>query len=116
MNSDARTDTNGTQYEYASGGIGDRAEELRQIVGKAEELLESLGSQGVEVFDELRQKATDTIRTAKERLGDIDYAARNATRRAVATADEYVTGHPWSAVAVAALVGAVVAAVLARRI
>jgi ElaB/YqjD/DUF883 family membrane-anchored ribosome-binding protein len=115
MNTEARTmETNGARYG-ANGG-SDAAEELREIVEKAEALLGTLTGEGGEALDELRARVTETVRSARERLREIDSLARDATQRAADTADAYVTGNPWTAVAVAAAVGAVAGAALARRI
>lgn len=91
-------------------------EELRGVVNKAEELLASLSDETDEVSAELKDRVNGTIRTARDRLTELDANARDAAERAADTADEYVTSHPWAAVAVAATVGAIAGAVLSRRV
>lgn len=91
------------------------AEELRGIVDKAEELLNTISADGGEIAEELRTRVGDTVRAARDRLGALETSARKVSSHAAETADEYVTGHPWMAVAVAAALGAVVGAALLRR-
>jgi len=91
------------------------ADELRGIVDKAEDLLRTLGDDGSEIADELRERVDSTVRAAKERLGELETSAKRVGTQAVETADEYVTSNPWVAVAVAAALGAIVGAALIRR-
>ena len=99
--------------DYAS--TYEAADELRDTVDKAEELLRTITDDGVEIAAELRSRVGDTVRAARERLGKLETSARDAGSHAVDTADEYVTGNPWIAVAVAAALGAIVGAAVGRR-
>jgi ElaB/YqjD/DUF883 family membrane-anchored ribosome-binding protein len=91
------------------------ADELRGIVDKAEELLKTLSDDGGEIAEELRTRVGNTVHAARERLGEIETSAKAVGSHAIEATDEYVTGHPWMAVAVAAALGAVVGAALIRR-
>ena len=91
------------------------ADELQDIVDKAEELLDTIGTEGGEAARELRERVSDTVRTARKRLGKLDARTRKAARQAVETTDEYVHDNPWQAVAVGAAAGIILGALLARR-
>jgi ElaB/YqjD/DUF883 family membrane-anchored ribosome-binding protein len=55
------------------------------------------------------------VESAKESLADGAEALRRQARKAVSGADGYVRESPWAAVGLAALVGAVVGILVARR-
>ncbi len=91
------------------------ADELQDIVVKAEELLESLASEGGDTARDLRARAGDTLRTARKSLGKLDKRARETARYYAETTDDYVHDNPWSSIAVGAAVGLIVGALLSRR-
>jgi len=97
-----------------AGAPGNAADELKEVVGKAEELLESLGSS--ETVDKLRQRVTNTVASARSRIVALEGDAKKAASQAANVTDEYVHSNPWTAVALGAVVGAVAAALLTRRI
>jgi ElaB/YqjD/DUF883 family membrane-anchored ribosome-binding protein len=63
----------------------------------------------------LRSKVLATVESAKESLTDGAEALRRQAQKAVSGADDYVRASPWAAVGLAALVGAVVGILVARR-
>jgi ElaB/YqjD/DUF883 family membrane-anchored ribosome-binding protein len=91
------------------------AEELRELIGHAEEVLRSISGQGDEAVAKLRARVEGTVRSARDRLSELEVEARTLTDEATQSADEYVRSNPWGAVAVAAAVGVVVGALLASR-
>ena len=91
------------------------ADELQDIVDKAEELLETIGSEGGEAARELRDRVSDTVRVARKRLGKLDASTRKAARQAVESTDEYVHDNPWRAVGIAAGVGLIIGLLIGRR-
>jgi ElaB/YqjD/DUF883 family membrane-anchored ribosome-binding protein len=90
-------------------------DELRGIVDKAEELLKTLTDDGSDIAAELRTRVGNTVRTARERIGEIEESAKDVGTHALQATDEYVTSNPWMAVAVAAALGALVGAAIVRR-
>jgi ElaB/YqjD/DUF883 family membrane-anchored ribosome-binding protein len=56
-----------------------------------------------------------TVQSAKETLADGADALRRQAQKAASGADDYVRESPWVAVGLAALVGAVVGILVARR-
>ncbi len=99
--------------EYAT--TYESADELRGIVDKAEELLKTIGADGGEIADELRARVGKTTRAARQRLGELGASAKETTTQMAEVADEYVTSYPWTAMAVAAAVGALVGVAVTRR-
>jgi ElaB/YqjD/DUF883 family membrane-anchored ribosome-binding protein len=63
----------------------------------------------------MRSKVMATVDAAKETLADSAEMLRRRAQRAVSGADEYVRESPWAAVGVAALIGALVGILVARR-
>jgi ElaB/YqjD/DUF883 family membrane-anchored ribosome-binding protein len=97
-------------------GTAGPADQLREIVGKAEELLGSLGDGGDAAVAQLRQRVQSTIQDAKVKLGNLQTQARDMADKAVTGTDSYVRGNPWIAVGVAAAIGAMLGALVSRRI
>jgi ElaB/YqjD/DUF883 family membrane-anchored ribosome-binding protein len=89
-------------------------EELNRIVDQAESLLRSLGEQGDEAADAVRGRVTQTLNQAKARLADVAVDAEQVAESLADRADEYVRANPWQAVAVAALLGGVVALLVTK--
>lgn len=89
--------------------------DLRMVMLDAEELLKATAGQAGEKVSEARARAEDSIRMAKEALGEMGEEALDRTREAVASADDYVHQNPWAAVGIAAGIGLVVGMLLARK-
>lgn len=89
--------------------------DLRMVMLDAEELLKATAGQAGEKVSEARARAEDSIRMAKEALGEMGEEALDRTREAVASADDYVHENPWAAVGIAAGIGLVVGMLLARK-
>jgi len=89
-------------------------EELNRIVDQAESLLRSLGEQGGEAADAVRGRVTQTLNQAKARLADTARDAEEVAETLADRADDYVRTNPWQAVALAALLGGVVALLVTK--
>jgi ElaB/YqjD/DUF883 family membrane-anchored ribosome-binding protein len=89
-------------------------EELNRIVEQAESLLRSLGAEGGEAAEAVRERVSQTLSQAKSKLAA---TASNAEEVAVSLADradDYVRSNPWQAIAIAALLGSVVTLLVAK--
>jgi ElaB/YqjD/DUF883 family membrane-anchored ribosome-binding protein len=104
------------ELNLGKNGAAPAADQLRDIVDKAEVLLATLGDGGDAAVSQLRQRVEATVRNAQQKLRDLESQAQNIAGRSVHNTDAYVQGHPWTAVAVAAAVGAVVGALVSRRV
>jgi ElaB/YqjD/DUF883 family membrane-anchored ribosome-binding protein len=89
-------------------------EELNRIVDQAETLLRSLGEQGGEAAEAVRDRVTQTLHQAKARLAETAADAEQAAESLVDRADEYVRANPWQAVVVAAVLGGVVGLLITK--
>ena len=80
-------------------------DELNRIVKQAESLLKSLGEEGGEAADAVRDRVTETLHQAKARLADTAVEAEAAVESIAERTDSYVRQNPWQSVAAAALLG-----------
>lgn len=90
------------------------AEELRNVVSQAEELLRAIGEDGNEAVSALRERVHEAVDTAKTRLSDLEEQAAGATRRAASTVEQYIRDNPWTTVGIAVGVGLLLGALLTR--
>jgi ElaB/YqjD/DUF883 family membrane-anchored ribosome-binding protein len=79
-------------------------DELRSVIADAEELLRVTADQGGAKVQEVRERAEESLRAAREHLSG---AGREL--------DSQVHEHPWAAVGVAVGVGLIVGVLLSRK-
>jgi ElaB/YqjD/DUF883 family membrane-anchored ribosome-binding protein len=91
------------------------ADEIRNLIADVEDLIARLADLNDADVATMRSKVLATVESAKETLTDGTEALRRQAQRAVSGADDYVRESPWAAVGLAALVGAVVGILVARR-
>jgi ElaB/YqjD/DUF883 family membrane-anchored ribosome-binding protein len=89
-------------------------EELNDIVAQAESLLRTLGEEGGDAADAVRQRVTQTLHDAKARLAATAVEAEHVAQNLADRADGYVRKNPWQAVAIAGLLGAVAAFLITK--
>ncbi len=86
--------------------------DLKKVMADVDELMRSVGSQaGGELQEHLGARLKDVRRQVEELEQDVVEQARAAAR----VTNEYVREHPWTSVGIAACVGMVIGALLARR-
>ncbi len=102
------------QPEFAA-VVDPAIEELNRIVKQAETLLSSLGDQGGDAVDAVRDRVTETLHQAKARLAETAVEAEAAVETIAEKTDSYVKKNPWQAVAAAALLGGVVTYLFMRN-
>ena len=90
-------------------------EDLRVVIADAEDLLKATASQTGERIMSARAKAEDTLKAAKARLVDAQDALVEKAKYAAKETDAYVHENPWKAIGVAAAVGVLIGALIARR-
>lgn len=90
-------------------------EDLSAVVHDAEELLKATASQTGERVAEVRAKAEESLRAAKMRLKDTQEAIVDKAKAAARDTDQYVHENPWKAAGIAAAVGVLIGAIIARR-
>lgn len=90
-------------------------QDLRTVVGDAEELLKATASQGGEQIARIRARAEESLRVARSRMKDVTQAAEAQARAAAGEVDRQVRENPWTAVGIAAGVGVVLGFLLGRK-
>jgi len=91
------------------------ADEVRNLIADVEELVARLADLNDADVASVRKKVMATVDAAKESLAERADSWRRQAQRAASGADDYVRESPWAAVGLAALVGAVVGILVARR-
>ena len=89
--------------------------DLKTVMNDAEALLRATSSQTGEKIQEVRARAEESLRQAKQRLSSIEDEALRRAREVADATDEYVRENPWQSVGIAAGVGLLVGLLLARR-
>jgi ElaB/YqjD/DUF883 family membrane-anchored ribosome-binding protein len=83
-------------------------EELNRIVAQAESLLRTLGQEGGQAAEAVRDRVNETLQQAKAKLAATTAEAEVVVESLADRADSYVRSNPWQSVAIAALLGGVV--------
>ena len=90
-------------------------DDLTAVIRDAENLLRATAAQTGDKIGEMRTRAEESVRQAKERLAGIEDEALKQARVLAGEADEYVRGNPWRAVNIAVGVGLVLGLLMSRR-
>jgi len=91
------------------------AGEIKSLIADVEDLVARIADLKDDDVVRVRTKVMGAVDAAKESLaGSADTLKRQA-QKAIGGADDYVRESPWTAVGLAALVGAVVGILVARR-
>ena len=91
------------------------ASNLRRVVSDTEDLLAATAEHTDSRIAELRARARENLRIARDKLADADAALRAHARRAMNATDDYVHDNPWSSIGAAAAIGMLVGVLLGRR-
>jgi len=90
-------------------------DDLTAVIRDAENLLRATAAQTGEKVVEMRARAEESVRMAKERLSGLEEETVKRARELAGEADEYVRGNPWQAVGIAAGVGLLLGLLMSRR-
>jgi ElaB/YqjD/DUF883 family membrane-anchored ribosome-binding protein len=90
------------------------ADQLRNVLQQAEELLHAIGDDRDQALLILRDRMYAAVDSAKMYLAGIERRAHQTTRRAAVAADGYVRDHPWTAVSIGAAAGLMLGSWLSR--
>lgn len=90
-------------------------EDLQTVIRDAEGLLRATAAQGGEKIQEVRSRAEESVRQAKDRLAGMEKEAVQRAQALAGDAHEFVRGNPWQAVGIAAGIGLVLGVLLSRR-
>jgi ElaB/YqjD/DUF883 family membrane-anchored ribosome-binding protein len=89
--------------------------DLKTVMSDAEALLKATSNQTGERIQEVRARAEESLRQARERVTQVEQDALKAAREMAEATEEYVRDNPWQAIGVAAGVGLLLGIVLGRR-
>lgn len=89
--------------------------DFKTVVADAEALLKATANQGDEKLDEIRSKVEESLKAAKNRLGEAQEELLLNTMAAARATDVYVHKNPWESMGVAAGIGLLVGLLLCRR-
>lgn len=89
--------------------------DVKNVVNEAQELLKTVQTEGSNRIDEVKSKMAAQYDIARAKLGDLQSTVSDGAKVAVDETDAYVRANPWTAVAIAAGVGAVIGFLCTRR-
>ncbi len=88
--------------------------DLKALVGDAEELFKITASQAGEKVSVARQKVEQSLVEGKKALAEAEKVLVKKSKECAEIADDYVRENPWSAVGIAASVGLVLGLLIRR--
>jgi ElaB/YqjD/DUF883 family membrane-anchored ribosome-binding protein len=91
------------------------AKEIKSLIADVEDLVARIADLKDADVVQVRSRVVRAVGAAKESLAEGADSLRRQAKRAASGADDYVRESPWAAVGLAALVGAVVGILVARR-
>jgi len=91
------------------------ANEIKNLIADVEELVARIADLNDADVVRVRSKVMNAVGAAKESLTESADTLRRQAHKALSGADDYVRESPWAAVGLAALVGAIVGILVARR-
>ena len=89
--------------------------DLRAVLEDAEALLTATAGQAGEKIAKARERATETVRVARERLSDAQDQVVKQAKYAAKQTDGYVRDNPWQALAIAGGVALLVGILMGRK-
>ena len=89
--------------------------ELRAVIADAEELLKATTGVTGERIAAARASAEDSLKSARQRLAELDDSVATQAKEAARTVDQYVHEHPWQTAGIAALAGLLLGVSVSRR-
>lgn len=90
-------------------------QDLRNVIGDAEDLLRATASQAGEKAAAAREKIQDSLHRARVKLAEAEDVVLDEAKQAARAADEFVHEHPWKAVGIGAGVGLIIGLLIGRR-
>ena len=90
-------------------------QDLRTLVADADELLKAIANVSGQEIAAARVKVEESLSAAKAGLTVAQASIIAKAKLAAKVSDDYVRANPWIAIGIAAAVGAVLGALIARR-
>ncbi len=89
-------------------------DDLKTLIGDAEELLKATASQAGERVAAARQKIEQSLAEGKQALADAEKIVIERSKEYADIADDYIRKNPWNAVGIAAGVGLILGLLMRR--
>jgi ElaB/YqjD/DUF883 family membrane-anchored ribosome-binding protein len=89
--------------------------DVQNVVSEAQELLKTVKDEGSNQMDAMKSKLAGQYDVARQKFGEIQTQVTDGAKMAMDTTDQYVRTNPWTAVGIAAAVGAIVGFLASRR-
>ena len=90
-------------------------DDLKVVMRDAEALIRATSAQTGEKIQEVRARAEESLRQARDRLVEVEEEALRRAREVAEATEEYVRDNPWQSLGIAAGVGLVLGILIARR-
>jgi len=90
-------------------------EDLKVVMRDAEALIKATSAQTGEKIQEVRSRAEESLRQARERLAALEGEAMQRAREVAGATEVYVRENPWQSLGAAAGVGLLIGLLLSRR-
>ena len=94
---------------------GKMASDIKTVITDGEDLLRSAANVSGAGFAVVREKFDETLSSATARLVDASRPAVDKARKSAAAVDGYVHGNPWTVIGIAAVAGALIGFLTAKR-
>lgn len=91
-------------------------DDFHKVVNEAESLVKAIGDEGGAQMNQMRDRLTTAVKSAKDTLMTWEKDAAEFTKRAAASTDQYVQENPWKSVAISAAVGTTIGVLLSALI
>ena len=89
--------------------------EFSTVINEAEDMLKRAANETGEKAKDLRAQVEAKLLAAKLQLQELQGAAADRAKEAARATDDYVHGHPWQSIGVAAAIGFVAGLLMNRR-
>jgi ElaB/YqjD/DUF883 family membrane-anchored ribosome-binding protein len=91
------------------------AADFHAVMNDIDALMKATGQQADGEAKALRERISDRLDGAKEKLLDAQHEAVERAKAAASATDDYVHDNPWQAIGVAAAIGLAVGVLIGRR-
>ena len=89
--------------------------DVKTLMSDADEIVKAMASATGEKATELGDKLRVKLRSAKEKMGDVQEAVADKAKAAARATDDFVHDNPWKAVGIAAGAGFLIGLLVNRR-
>jgi ElaB/YqjD/DUF883 family membrane-anchored ribosome-binding protein len=89
--------------------------DVKTLVADADDLVKAMASATGEKATELGDRLRVKLRSAKEKLGDVQEVVADRAKAAARATDDFVHDNPWKSVGIAAAAGFLIGLLVNRR-